>query len=525
MIQRFTFKEKLKHDVPASLMVFLVALPLCLGIALASGAPAFSGVLAGIIGGIVVGRVSGSPLSVSGPAAGLTVIVVDSIHQLGSFEVFLLAVCLAGVFQIILGFLKAGVLANFFPSSVIKGMLASIGLVLILKQIPKALGYDFDFEGDENFEEVGGHNTFTDIYYAILDLKIGAVIITLASLISMILWDSKISKLSKALKLIPGALLAVVVGVVINKFFSVYYPDFFLEASHRVDLPTSILKSGISDLIVFPDFTGFRNPYVYSVAITLAIVASIESLLSIEATDRLDPYHRITPLNRELFAQGTGNIISGLLGGLPVTSVVVRTSANLLAGAVSRYSTIIHGVLLALSIVLFPLLLNSIPLSALSAILLIVGFKLTNPKLYISIYKNGSSQFLPFIVTILAILLTNMLVGLGIGLAIGLIFILISNFHRAISVTNDGNNVLVRLRSNVTFLNKTLLRDKLMKVKSGSHILIDGTKASFIDIDIIETIEIFCLSAQSRGVHVELKKTLTSQNDYFRLKETQDASI
>ena len=398
MKQQFTFKEKLKHDVPASVMVFLVALPLCLGIALASGAPAFSGVLAGIIGGIVVGRISGSQLSVSGPAAGLTVIVVDSIHQLGSYEAFLLAVCIAGVFQIILGFLKAGVLANFFPSSVIKGMLASIGLVLILKQLPKALGYDFDFEGDESFEEAGGHNTFTDIYYAFLDLKIGAVIITLASLFSMILWDSKVGKLNKNLKMIPGALLAVIVGVMVNYIFANWFPQLFLEASHRVDLPTSILKSGITDLLVFPNFNAYNNPVVYSVAVTLAIVASIESLLSIEASDRLDPHHRITPLNRELLAQGTGNIVSGLLGGLPVTAVIVRTSANLLAGAVSSYSTIIHGVLLAISIVLFPLLLNSIPLSALSAILLIVGFKLTNPNLYIrilsifAIYNNNCSN-------------------------------------------------------------------------------------------------------------------------------------
>ena len=525
MKQQFTFKEKLKHDVPASVMVFLVALPLCLGIALASGAPAFSGVLAGIIGGIVVGRISGSQLSVSGPAAGLTVIVVDSIHQLGSYEAFLLAVCIAGIFQIILGFLKAGVLANFFPSSVIKGMLASIGLVLILKQLPKALGYDFDFEGDESFEEAGGHNTFTDIYYAFLDLKIGAVIITLASLFSMILWDSKVGKLNKNLKMIPGALLAVIVGVMFNYIFANWFPQLFLEESHRVDLPTSILKSGITDLLVFPNFNAYNNPVVYSVAVTLAIVASIESLLSIEASDRLDPHHRITPLNRELLAQGTGNIVSGLLGGLPVTAVIVRTSANLLAGAVSSYSTIIHGVLLAISIVLFPLLLNSIPLSALSAILLIVGFKLTNPNLYISIYKKGFSQFLPFIITIVAILLTNMLVGIGIGLAVGLIFVLISNFHRAISVTEDGDNVLVRLRNNVTFLNKTLLRDTLMKVKPGRNVFIDGTKASFIDYDIIETIEIYCLSAKSRGIQVELKKSVTSHNEFFRLNELKDETI
>ena len=511
--------ERLKKDAPASVMVFLVALPLCLGIALASGAPAFSGVLAGIIGGIVVGRISGSNLSVSGPAAGLTVVVVDSIQQLGSFEAFLLAVCISGVLQIILGLLKAGVMANFFPSSVIKGMLASIGVVLILKQLPKALGYDFDFEGDESFEEAGGHNTFTDIYYAFLEFKPGAVIITLASLFGMIIWDAHIAKISKALKLIPGALIAVLAGVLINRAFGIWLPDFFLEASHRVDLPTGILQSGITDLIIFPDFMAYTNPKIYTVAITLALVASIESLLSIEAGDQIDPYHRITPLNRELVAQGVGNITSGFLGGLPVTAVIVRTSANVLAGAVSRASTILHGILLAVSIIVFPLILNSIPLSSLAAVLLLVGFKLTKPSLYLAMLKKGVTQFLPFIITIIAILFTNLLVGIGIGLVVGLVFVLISNFHRAVSVTKDKHNVLIRLRNNVSFLNKTILRDALLNVESGSSILIDGTKAAFIDQDIIETIETFIQSAHNRGVNVELKRTNTSYNAYFRIQE------
>lgn len=514
-----TLTERLKKDAPASVMVFLVALPLCLGIALASGAPAFSGVLAGIIGGIIIGSFSGSHLSVSGPAAGLTVIVVDSISQLGAFDTFLLAVCISGVFQILLGFLKAGVMANFFPSSVIKGMLASIGLVLILKQLPKALGYDFDFEGDESFEEAGGHNTFTDIYYAILDMRPGAVIISLSSLSIMLLWDALVPKMSKVLRFIPGALMAVLMGIVLNQAFGAWAPALFLEASHRVDLPTGILHSGISDLIVFPNFNAWNNPRVYTVAITLAIVASIESLLSIEAGDQIDPHHRITPLNRELFAQGAGNIASGLIGGLPVTAVIVRTSANVLAGAVSKMSTILHGILLLGSILIFPRILNTIPLSSLAAILLIVGFKLTKPSLYIALFKKGIAQFLPFLVTILAILFTNLLVGIAIGLATGLIFVLRSNFRRSISVTTDKNNVLIRLKHNVSFLNKTILRDSLMKVKNGSTILIDGTNAVFIDQDIIETIETYSTAAEEKNIIVHIKRTKTSQNDYFRLND------
>lgn len=508
--------ERIKKDLPASVMVFLVALPLCLGIALASGAPAFSGILAGIIGGIVIGSFSGSHISVSGPAAGLTVIVVDSIKQLGSFEAFLLAVCISGVLQIVLGIIKAGVMANFFPSSVIKGMLASIGLVLILKQLPKALGYDFDFEGDESFEEAGGHNTFTDIYYAFLNLRPGAVIISISSLLIMLAWDSFVTKLGGFFRFVPGALMAVATGILFNEAFGLWMPELFLEASHRVDLPTGILHSGLSDLILFPDFNAWNNPKIYSVAFTIAVVASIESLLSIEAGDQIDPYKRITPLNRELVAQGIGNLCSGFIGGLPVTAVIVRTSANVLAGAVSKYSTIIHGILLIISILLFPLLLNSIPLSSLAAILLIVGFKLTKPSLFVQIYKKGLTQFIPFVITILAILFTNLLIGIGIGLASGLFFVLRSNFRRSISVTIDKNNVLIRLRHNVSFLNKTLLREALMNVKNGSTILIDGTHAVFIDQDIIETIETYCSSAEEKNILVHIKRTKTSQNEYFR---------
>jgi len=516
MPHRVSFKERFSKDFPASVVVFLVALPLCLGIAFASGAPAFAGIISGIVGGIVIGYLSGSHLSVSGPAAGLTVVVLDSIKSLGSFEVFLTAVMLAGVFQILMGLLKAGVLANFFPSSVIKGMLASIGLLLIFKQLPHGLGYDFDYQGNESFEEGQGHNTFTDIYNAILEVRPGALIITVASLLIMLVWDNNIKRFNSFFKLIPGALLAVGVGVILNLTFTSFFPANALSGDQLVTLPTRITQSGLGDLIVMPDFAGFANVKVYGVAITIALIASIESLLSVEAIDKLDPHHRVTPLNRELLAQGTGNIVAGMIGGIPLTAVIVRSSANLVAGASSKLSAILHGVLLLLSVLTFPILLNYIPLAALAAVLLIVGYKLTKPSLFAKIYRQGIPQFLPFIITIVAILLTNLLVGIGIGLAVGLGFVLISNFHRSITIVADESNYLIRLRYNVSFLNKTLLRNTLMNIPEKSHVIIDGTNASFIDHDIVETIENYEKSAMQKNITVEIKRSNSSLNDFFR---------
>lgn len=515
MPHRKAFPERFKKDFPASVVVFLVALPLCLGIALASGAPAFSGIIAGVVGGIVVGYLSGSNLSVSGPAAGLTVVVADAIVSLGDFNTFLLAVCISGVFQIILGFIRAGVLANFFPSSVIKGMLASIGLILILKQLPHALGYDFDYEGDET----GGNPMFRDLYYAITSIHPGALLISGLSLITMLVWDNRVARISPALRLIPGALLAVGCGVLLNLVLGAWVPDLALTTLHLVNLPTDISLANVGERLSFPSLSGFSSGKVYMVAVTIALVASIESLLSIEAADRIDPYKRVTPLNRELIAQGAGNFISGLIGGIPITAVIVRTSANIIAGAVSKLSAILHGGLLFLSVIFFPAFLNYIPLASLAAVLLIVGYKLTKPTLFKEMYAKGIPQFLPFLITVIVVLMTDLLKGIAVGSVVGLFFIALSNFHKAVSVTKDKKNYLIRLRYNVSFLNKSILRETFARIPENSYVIIDGSGAGFIDQDIIETIETFLKAAPGRNIHAELKKTKSCMNDYFREEE------
>lgn len=516
MIPEPLSKRNLSADLRASLVVFLVALPLSLGIAFASGAPAFSGIIAGIVGGIVVGLLSGSKVSVSGPAAGLTVVVLDSIKSLGSFESFLLAVFLSGIFQVLLGWLKAGRLANFFPSSVIKGMLASIGLILIFKQLPHALGYDFDYAGDESFLENEGHNTFTDIYYAFLDPAYLAIVISITSLVLMVLWDKYAGRVGAFAKLIPGALLAVVAGTIINAIAAANFPDLALMQEHLVALPTDLLKGGFSEMMKFPDFSQIVNPKVIQVAVTIAVIASIESLLSVEASDKLDPDHHISPPNKELIAQGAGNMVSGILGGIPVTAVIVRSSANILAGAKSRYSAVFHGLLLMVSVVLIPRFLNQIPLSALAAVLLIVGYKLTKPSVFKELFAKGVDQFVPFAVTIVAILFSDLLIGIAIGSAAGLFFILKSNLKKAIVMVNDGSNYLIQLKHNVTFINKSILRESFSKVPDGSYLLIDGTSAIFIDTDIIETIIDYSKSAPSKFIEIEIKKSDSSTHPFFR---------
>jgi MFS superfamily sulfate permease-like transporter len=506
-------KDKISADLKASMVVFLVALPLCLGIALASGAPSFAGIIAGVAGGLVVGSLSGSNLSVSGPAAGLTVVVADSIKACQTYEAFLLAVVLSGVFQILLGLLKAGKMANFFPIAVIRGMLAAIGLILIMKQLPHALGYDFDFAGDENFEETKGHNTFTDIYYAVLSPNKLAIIISICALFLMNFWDNYLIKWLKFLRFVPGALMAVGIGIAINALA----PETIqLQQEHLVSLPTNILKGSISDIFVFPNFDALNQPAVYKVALTIAIIASIESLLSVEATDQLDPSHYITPTNRELMAQGSGNIVSGLLGGIPVTAVIVRSSANILAGAQTRISAIVHAVLLVITVVFIPSILNLIPLSALAAILLTVGYKLTKPEIFSQTFKKGYDQFIPFIITIGAIVFTDLLRGIGIGLIFALFYILRSNIRRSVYLVNDGKNYLVRLNHNVSFINKDVLRSSLYSIPEKSHVIIDGTAASFVDADIIDTIETFQKAAKLKHIDVEIKRSESSSHPFFR---------
>ncbi len=508
--------KNLGYDLPSSLVVFLVALPLCLGIALASGAPIFAGIIAGVVGGIVIGSLSGSNLSVSGPAAGLTTIVVSSIESLGSFDVFLCAVVLAGVFQILLGFVKAGAIGNFFPSAVIKGMLAAIGLILILKQIPHAFGYDRDFEGDESFTQADGENTFSEILQAWDYLTPGALLICFLSLLLIMFWESDRVKNHPFLRFIPAPLLVVAIGISLNALFVYAAPGLAVGSEHLVNIQVSGSAASFVSQLNLPNFSQLGNSNIYVVAVTIAIVASLETLLSIEATDKLDPFKRKTPLNRELKTQGVGNIVSGLLGGLPVTSVIVRSSANIASGARTKASTISHGILLLISVMTIPALLNLIPLASLASILLMTGYKLAKPSIFKTMFKNGLSQFLPFVITILAIIFTDLLIGIGIGLVVGLYFVLRSNFHEAISITEDNGNYLLRLNKDVSFLNKSLLRRSLDSVPNGATLIIDGGQSRFIDHDIIETIEDFMLNALNKDIDVEIKKSFSSSNDFFK---------
>jgi MFS superfamily sulfate permease-like transporter len=503
----------LKYDVPSSVVVFLVALPLCLGIALASGAPMLSGIIAGIVGGLVVASFSGSQLSVSGPAAGLTTIVISALAELGTYEAFLCAVILGGAFQIILGIARAGTIGHFFPAAVIKGMLSAIGLILILKQIPHALGYDRDFEGDENFLQADGENTFSEIFNAFDFLSPGAIIISLLSVVLLIFWEKPAIRKHKVLQYVPGPLIVVLIGIVLNVIYKAMLPGLAIAQEHLVSLP---LNGDFAAQMVFPDFSHFGNPKVYTVALTIGLVASLESLLSIEAADKLDEFKRITPLNRELRAQGIGNMVSGFLGGLPITAVIVRTSANINSGARTKMSAILHGIFLLSAVMAIPRVLNLIPFSALAAILIVTGYKLTKPVLFREMFRKGWDQFIPFVVTIVAILLSNLLIGIFIGIAVGLFFVLKTNFHEAISVTHHGENYLLRMNKDVTFLNKTVLRKNLASIPDGATLIIDGGASQFIDRDIIETIEDFILNAPSRNIQVEVKKSFSSTNQFFR---------
>jgi MFS superfamily sulfate permease-like transporter len=499
----------LKYDLPAGLVVFLVALPLCLGIALASGAPLFSGIIAGVVGGIVVGLISNSALGVSGPAAGLTVIVLTAISNLGSYETFLLSVVLAGILQIILGLVKAGIIGYYFPSSVIKGMLAAIGLTLILKQIPHALGFDKDLIGDESFWQQDKHNTFSEIYYAIKYHSNGAIFISIISIAILALFDTAFMKKIMLFRFIPGALIVVALGIVINGLFNSTIPEWTLENDHLVKLPIANSANEFLSFFTFPDWSAFNNPKVYVTAVTIAIVASLESLLCVEATDKLDPEKRNTPTNRELIAQGSGNIVSGLIGGLPLTQVIVRSSANINSGGKTKLSAIFHGFLLLICAVSIPWLLNKIPLASLAAILLLVGYKLSKISLYKEMFKLGWEQFIPFIVTIAAILLTDLLKGIGIGMAVAVFYILRSNYRTSYFLRKDkieeGKQIRIELSEEVTFLNKASIQLMLEELPENSNVLIDGSRSVNIDYDVIEIIHNFKQLADTKNITLELK--------------------
>jgi MFS superfamily sulfate permease-like transporter len=503
-IKAFTL-DYWKQDALSGIVVFLVALPLCLGIAFASGAPLFSGIIAGIVGGTVVASISGSALSVSGPAAGLTAIVISSIGQMGSYPAFLLAVVLAGVIQLTLGYLKAGIIGHYFPSSVIKGMLAAIGLTLIFKQIPHALGYDKDAEGDFFFFQMDGENTFSTIMNAINRPTLGAVIISSISLFILIMWDQPFLKKFSFFKTIPGALLVVIMGAVLNGMFG---PDLVLTDGHMVKLPVAETANDFINQFTLPDFTAFSNPKLYLVAATIAIVASIESLLSVEATDKLDPEKRNTPTNRELKAQGFGNVVSGLIGGLPVTAVIVRSSANINSGAKTKLSAIIHGGLLLISVILFAQVMNKIPLACLAAVLLVVGYKLAKISLFKSMFKLGWDQFLPFVVTVVAILFSDLLKGIAVGMAVSIFFILRNNYKRPYffvkSQHQDGEIITIELSEDVTFLNKGSITLTLYHLPENSKVIIDGRKSKNIDLDVLEIIHTFNETAHLKNIEVQL---------------------
>nr|WP_288933642.1 SulP family inorganic anion transporter [uncultured Allomuricauda sp.] len=498
----------LKNDLPASIVVFFVALPLCLGIALASGAPLFSGLIAGIIGGIVVGALSGSQIGVSGPAAGLAAIVLTAIGTLGGYQNFLVAVVLGGVIQLIFGFLKAGVIAYYFPSSVIKGMLTGIGIIIILKQIPHFFGYDADPEGDWAFFQVDGENTFSEIINSINFISPGATLIAVIALAILILWSQVLTKKSKIFELIQGPLVAVVIGIV---YFTLTQGDgtWGISAEHLVKVPVPDSIESFLGFFSFPNFSAITNPDVWVTGFTIALVASLETLLCVEATDKLDPDKRTTPTNRELRAQGVGNMLSGLVGGLPVTQVIVRSSANIQSGGKTKASAIIHGFLLLGSVIIIPTLLNMIPLSVLAAILFIVGYKLAKPSLFKTMYQAGWKQFVPFVVTVVGIVFTDLLVGISLGLGVGIVVVLIksyqnSHFLHIEDKSNGAHKIKMTLAEEVTFFNKGAILKELDSLPENSYLELDVRKTRFLDNDIVEILEDFSDKAKNRNIDIKI---------------------
>lgn len=499
-----------KSDLRSSLVVFLVALPLCLGIALASNAPLSAGLIAGIVGGLIVGFFSNSNISVSGPAAGLTTIIAAAVTDLGSFNILTLSVFFAGLIQVIFSIAKGGVIGNYFPTSVIKGMLAAIGLILILKQFPHLVGYDADFFGDESFEQRDGQNTFSEILVAMRSTHLGATFVGLISIGLILIWERGAAKGKSFFKLVPGALVAVITSILLNELFKVAMPTMIIEDKHLVQLPNFL--SGF----MMPDWAALSNPKVYTTAIVIALVASIESLLSVEAADKIDESGRVTNKNRELLAQGMGNTVCGLIGGLPVTAVIVRTSANASSGAKTQLSTILHGLWLLICVATIPQVLNLIPLSCLAAVLILVGYKLTKPDLIRKMYFKGHNQFLPFIVTIVAILFTDLLVGIAIGMMVGFIFVIRSSIHKAIVMVNEGNDYLIRFHKDVSFLQKTVLMEMFDKIPGNSTVVIDGSKNVYVDHDIEEQIEDFVLRSKLSNIKVDLKKSTLALSPLFK---------
>ncbi len=497
------------HDIKASIVVFLVALPLCLGIALACKAPLFSGILAGIIGGVVVTLFSSSVLSVTGPAAGLTSIVISSVALLGSFELFIAAVIFAGAVQIILGLLKIGGIASYIPNAVIKGMLAGIGIILIIKQIPHLIGYDLDPEGEFDFYQPDGHTTFSDLAYMINYVTPGAVIIGLVSVFAIFISERDFYKTNKILSVIPGPLLAVVIGVLLNVLFSSFNNSTLqISQEHLVRLPSISNYGDFKSILASPDFSLVQSSKFWIIVVTISMVASLESLLSLEASDKLDEKKRNSNTNRELIAQGIGNMICGFLGALPVTSVLVRSSANISAGAKTKLSIILHALLLLVTVLFIPNILSLIPNSSLAAILIMIGYKLAKPSLFINYFKKGSNQIIPFVATIVVMLLTDLLKGVSAGIIVSVIFIIRENikssFDSAKDVLDNKMHYLIKLPEHVTFFNKGYLIKYLRSVAPNSKVIIDGSSNKTIDYDVKEVIAEFVLAGKERQIEVKL---------------------
>jgi MFS superfamily sulfate permease-like transporter len=498
--------KNIKSDLPASIVVFFVALPLCLGIALASGAPLFSGVIAGIVGGIVVGSLSGSKIGVSGPAAGLAAIVLVAIGTLGSYENFLVAVVLGGIIQLVFGFLRAGIIGYYFPSSVIKGMLTGIGIIIILKQIPHFFGYYASPEGGFTFFQVDGESNISQLLNTINYIQPGSTLIGILGLGILILWDKVLSEKGKIFQIVQGPLVAVVLGII---FYVVTKSNeaIGIAKTHLVSVPIPEDAASFFGQFSVPNFSVITSTDVWIVAFTIALVASLETLLCVEATDKLDPYKNVTPTNRELLAQGTGNILSGLIGGLPITQVIVRSSANIQSGGRSKMSAIIHGFLLLISVVVIPKLLNMIPLSVLAAVLLIVGYKLAKPALFKKMYNLGWKQFIPFTVTVLGIVFIDLLYGIGLGLAVGIVVILIKSYQNSHFLHKEGKEegkLKMTLAEEVTFFNKGAILKELDSLPENSHLELDVRKTRYLDNDIVEILEDFALKAKNRNINIKL---------------------
>ena len=514
---------KIKFDLPSSVVVFLVALPLCLGVALASGAPMLSGVIAGVIGGVIVGLLSESHTSVSGPAAGLAAVRLTAIGTLGSFDLLLMAGVIAGSIQLVSGIFKLGFIADYIPSNVIKGLLAAIGIILILKQIPHSFGYDADVVNDFSFNQQDGENTFSELINVINHFSGGAIIVSLISLVVLIYWDK--TPLKKY-NFLPASLFVVMSGILINLVFQRFIPTLYIEQSHLVNIPKI---NGVLSLITTPNFAGISNPQVWIVGFTIAIVASLETLLNLEAVENIDPHKRKASPNKELVAQGIGNIFSGLVGGIPITSVIVRSSVNINAGAATKMSAILHGLLLFVSVLFISPYLNLIPIASLAAILLVTGYKLAKVSLFKEMYRKGLNQFIPFIATILAIVFTDLLIGILIGLAVSIFYLMKSNFKNPFKIEKEvlafGETIRMELPNQVSFLNKASIKDTLWSIPEGSKLIIDANYCDYIDNDVLEIIEDF-KSTVSKEKNIKLNivglKTMYQLDDHIQFVNVLD---